>query len=29
MLHVSYARTLVDEFGEEEGKRLAVKAIKD
>lgn len=29
MLHVSYARTLVEEFGEEEGKRLAVKAIKD
>lgn len=29
MLHISYARTLVDELGEQEGKRLAVKAIKD
>jgi len=28
-LHISYARTLVDELGEEKGKRLILKAIKD
>jgi hypothetical protein len=28
LLHISYARTLVDELGEEEGKRLILKAIK-
>lgn len=28
MLHAAYARTLVEEFGEEEGKRLAMKAVK-
>jgi hypothetical protein len=29
LLHIAYARTLVDEFGEEEGKRLILKAIRD
>ena len=29
MLHIAYARTLADEFGVEEGKRLALRAIKD
>lgn len=28
LLHVSYAKTLVEEFGEEKGKELALKAIK-
>ncbi len=28
LLHLSYARTLVDEFGWEEGKRLILKSIK-
>lgn len=28
LLHASYARTLVDELGEEEGRRLIMKAIK-
>jgi hypothetical protein len=28
LLHLSYARTLVDEFGWDEGKRLILKAIK-
>jgi hypothetical protein len=28
MLHIAYARTLVEEFGPEEGKRLAKRAIK-
>ena len=28
-MHISYARTLVEELGEEEGKRLILKAIKD
>lgn len=29
LLHLSFARTLVDEFGEEKGKQLILKAIKD
>jgi hypothetical protein len=29
LLHLSYARTLVDEFGDEEGRRLILKAVKD
>ncbi|MDO9508481.1 MAG: hypothetical protein Q7I97_03925 [Thermovirgaceae bacterium] len=28
MLHIAYARTLVEEFGEAGGKRIAMKAIK-
>ncbi len=28
LLHLSYAKTLVDEFGWEEGKRLILKSIK-
>ncbi len=28
LLHLSYARTLVDEFGWEEGKRLILKSMK-
>ncbi len=28
MLHIAYARTLVEEFGEAKGKRTAMKAIK-
>jgi len=28
MLHIAYARTLVEELGPEEGKRLAMRAIK-
>ncbi len=29
LLHISYARTLVNEFGEKKGKQLILKAIKD
>jgi hypothetical protein len=29
LLHLAYARTLVDEFGWKEGKRLVLKAIKE
>ena len=29
LLHLSFARTLVEELGEEKGKELALKAIKD
>ena len=29
LLHLSYAKTLVEELGEKEGKRLVMKAIKD
>ena len=29
LLHLSFARTLVDELGEEKGKELIMKAIKD
>jgi hypothetical protein len=29
LLHLSFARTLVDELGEEKGKELILKAIKD
>ncbi len=29
LLHLAYARTLVKEFGEERGRRLILKAIKD
>ena len=29
LLHLSYAETLVEDLGEEEGKRLIMKAIKD
>jgi len=29
LLHLSYARTLVEELGEEKGKQLIMKAIKD
>jgi hypothetical protein len=29
LLHLSFARTLVDEFGEQKGKELVLKAIKD
>jgi len=29
LLHISYARTLVNELGEEKGKQLVLKAIKD
>ncbi len=29
LLHLAYARTLVEEFGEEGGRRLILKAIKD
>ncbi|MDR3121220.1 MAG: L-2-amino-thiazoline-4-carboxylic acid hydrolase [Clostridiales bacterium] len=29
LLHLAFARTLVDEFGEEKGKELILKAIKD
>jgi hypothetical protein len=29
LLHLAFARTIVDELGEEQGKRLVLKAIKD
>ncbi len=29
LLHLSFARTIVDELGEEEGKKLILKAIKN
>ena len=29
LLHLAYARTIVNELGEEEGKKLVLKAIKD
>lgn len=29
LLHLAYARTLVEEFGERKGKKLVLKAIKD
>jgi len=29
LLHISYARTLVDELGEEKGREMIMKAIKD
>ena len=29
LLHLAFARTLVDEFGEEKGEKLVLKAIKD
>ena len=29
LLHLAYAQTLVDEFGEERGKQLVIKAIED
>jgi len=29
LLHLSYAKTIINELGEEEGKRLVLKAIRD
>ena len=29
LLHLSFSKTLVDEFGEEKGRKLVLKAIKD
>lgn len=29
LLHIAYAKTLVEEFGEERGRKLILRAIKD